>query len=84
MLLSSRGEQDVGTMADALTIHPSTATRLCDRLLSKGFIDRATPTLQDQPMLFEDDSRSVGGSFLGGGRGLRDLGARSGQLHELC
>jgi DNA-binding MarR family transcriptional regulator len=42
VLLSSRGEQNVGTLADALTIHPSTATRLCDRLLSKGFIDRAT------------------------------------------
>ena len=42
VLLSSRGEQRVGTLADALGIHPSTATRLCDRLLTKGLIDRAT------------------------------------------
>jgi DNA-binding MarR family transcriptional regulator len=42
VLLSSRGEQNVGTLADALGIHPSTATRLCDRLLTKGLIDRAT------------------------------------------
>ena len=42
VLLSSRGEQNVSALADALEIHPSTATRLCDRLLTKGLIDRAT------------------------------------------
>src|SRR5437868_15225897 len=42
VLLSSRGEQNVSALADALGIHPSTATRLCDRLLNKGLIDRAT------------------------------------------
>ena len=42
VLLSSRGEQKVSALADALGIHPSTATRLCDRLLTKGLIDRAT------------------------------------------
>jgi DNA-binding MarR family transcriptional regulator len=42
VVLSSRGEQNVGMLADALQIHPSTATRLCDRLLAKGLIDRAT------------------------------------------
>jgi DNA-binding MarR family transcriptional regulator len=42
VLLNSRGEQNVSTLADALEIHPSTATRLCDRLLTKGLIDRAT------------------------------------------
>jgi DNA-binding MarR family transcriptional regulator len=42
VLLSARGEQNVGTLAEALGIHPSTATRLCDRLLTKGLIRRAT------------------------------------------
>lgn len=42
VVLGSRGEQNVGTLADALAIHPSTATRLCDRLASKGLIERNT------------------------------------------
>jgi DNA-binding MarR family transcriptional regulator len=42
VLLSSRGNQNVGALADALGVHPSTATRLCDRLLAKGLINRAT------------------------------------------
>jgi DNA-binding MarR family transcriptional regulator len=40
--LGAQGEQNVGSLADALGIHPSTATRLCDRLIVKGFIDRKT------------------------------------------
>src|SRR5690348_3692490 len=43
VLLSSRGDLNVGALADALQIHPSSATRLCDRLLAKGFITRANP-----------------------------------------
>lgn len=44
VLLSSRGAQNVSALADALGIHPSSATRLCDRLLTKGLIDRVTST----------------------------------------
>ena len=40
--LGAQGDQNVGSLADALGIHPSTATRLCDRLIVKGFIDRNT------------------------------------------
>lgn len=43
VLLASRGEQNVGGLAEALEVHPSTATRLCDRLLAKGLIER-TPS----------------------------------------
>jgi DNA-binding MarR family transcriptional regulator len=32
----------VGVLAEALGVHQSTATRLCDRLVTKGLIDRAT------------------------------------------
>jgi DNA-binding MarR family transcriptional regulator len=42
VLLASRGEQNVSGLADALEIHPSTATRLFDRLFAKGLIERAT------------------------------------------
>jgi DNA-binding MarR family transcriptional regulator len=42
VLLASRGEQRVGTLADALGIHPSTATRLCNRLVAKHLVVRRT------------------------------------------
>jgi DNA-binding MarR family transcriptional regulator len=42
VLLNTRGPQNVGSLAEALGIHPSTATRLCDRLLAKGLIERTT------------------------------------------
>jgi DNA-binding MarR family transcriptional regulator len=42
LLLSEHGDQNVGGLAELLGIHPSTATRLCDRLLASGYIDRAT------------------------------------------
>ncbi len=40
VLLGSRGELNVGALADALAIHQSTATRLCDRLERKDLITR--------------------------------------------
>ncbi len=40
-MLSSLGPRNVSGLADALGIHGSTATRLCDRLIANGFIDRA-------------------------------------------
>jgi DNA-binding MarR family transcriptional regulator len=42
VVLDSKGEQNVGALADALEIHPSTVTRLCDRLIAKGLIERST------------------------------------------
>lgn len=40
MVLASRGPRTVGQLAEALAIHPSTATRLCDRLVAKHLVDR--------------------------------------------
>lgn len=40
VLLASRGEMNVGVLAGALGVHQSTATRLCDRLVSRGLVDR--------------------------------------------
>jgi DNA-binding MarR family transcriptional regulator len=47
VLLASRGEQNVGALARALSIHPSTTTRLCDRLAAKGLIAR-TPSAESR------------------------------------
>jgi DNA-binding MarR family transcriptional regulator len=41
VLLSGRGVHNVGALAEALGIHASSATRLCDRLIAKGLIERA-------------------------------------------
>jgi DNA-binding MarR family transcriptional regulator len=41
VVLSTRGSQHVGELAEALAVHPSTATRLCDRLVSKKLVRRA-------------------------------------------
>ena len=42
VLLASRGDLNVGALAERLGVHQSTATRLCDRLVTKALIDRAT------------------------------------------
>jgi DNA-binding MarR family transcriptional regulator len=44
LLLASRGQHNVSELADAIGVHPSTATRLCDRLVTKGLIARVTST----------------------------------------
>ncbi len=44
VLLASRGDMNVGSLAEVLDIHQSTATRLCDRLVTKGLVERATST----------------------------------------
>jgi DNA-binding MarR family transcriptional regulator len=44
LVLLDAGPQTVGTLAKRLGIHPSTATRLCDRLVTKGLIQRETST----------------------------------------
>jgi DNA-binding MarR family transcriptional regulator len=38
--LASTGPQNVGALADDVGVHPSTATRMCDRLERKGLIQR--------------------------------------------
>ena len=41
VVLASRGPQTVGDLADAVAVHDSTATRLCDRLVTKKLVHRA-------------------------------------------
>jgi DNA-binding MarR family transcriptional regulator len=62
-VLSSRGPQTVGSLADSLSVHPSTATRLCDRLVAKRLVIRK-PT--------PDNRREVSVSLAARGRRLVD------------
>ncbi len=41
VVLQSRGPQRLGALAGELQVVPSTATRMCDRLVEKGLISRA-------------------------------------------
>src|SRR5438105_8412967 len=42
VVLANRGPQLVGALAEQLDVNPSTATRLCDRLVRKNLILRRT------------------------------------------
>lgn len=60
--LAERGELRVSALAAALDIHPSTATRLCDRLASKNLICRAeSPTSRREVAV---GLTSVGGALV--------------------
>ena len=41
VVLASRGPQRPTELAEALSVHPSTITRLCDRLVSRMLVQRA-------------------------------------------
>lgn len=41
VVLAQHGELGVNSFAEAMAIHPSTASRLCDRLVQRGLVDRS-------------------------------------------
>ncbi|MDQ3826301.1 MAG: MarR family transcriptional regulator [Actinomycetota bacterium] len=41
VMIASRGPQNLAAVAQALGVHPSNATRRCDRLVEAGLIDRS-------------------------------------------
>jgi DNA-binding MarR family transcriptional regulator len=41
VVLAAKGPQRMGELAEALGVHPSTATRLCDRLVDRQLVRRA-------------------------------------------
>jgi len=63
IVLATRGPQTVGQLAIGLDIHPSTATRLCDRLVTKGLVTRATD---------EDNRRETNIALKSSGRDIVD------------
>jgi DNA-binding MarR family transcriptional regulator len=48
VVLASRGPQRLAALADAIGVTPSTATRMCDRLVRKGLIQRRRHTGDDR------------------------------------
>ena len=42
VILASRGPQLMGRLAEALGVHQSTATRVCDRLVGKALVERSS------------------------------------------
>jgi DNA-binding MarR family transcriptional regulator len=40
MILATRGPMTLTTLAGAMAVHPSNATRACDRLVAAGLLDR--------------------------------------------
>jgi DNA-binding MarR family transcriptional regulator len=44
VVLASRGPQRPSELAEQLAVHPSTVTRLCDRLVTKRLVERTTST----------------------------------------
>jgi DNA-binding MarR family transcriptional regulator len=64
VVLASRGAQRTGDLATALGVNPSTAGRMCNRLVRKGLIRRHRA---------RTDRRAVLVSITGGGRQVVDL-----------
>lgn len=42
VVLASRGPQNLSSLADILNVNPSTATRVCDRLVQRALLHRDT------------------------------------------
>ncbi len=63
VVLASRGPQRVGDLAAAMGVTPSTAGRMCDRLLARGLIRREHS---------REDRRAVQISITGDGRQVLD------------
>ena len=63
VVLASRGPQRMVDLAQSLGVNPSTAGRMCDRLVRKGFVRRHRA---------EDDRRIVVVSLSGEGRRVLD------------
>jgi DNA-binding MarR family transcriptional regulator len=63
VVLASRGPQGVAALAEAVSVTPPTASRMCDRLVKKGLVTRRTD---------RRDRRQVRVALSPGGRRLVD------------
>ena len=53
VVLASRGPQRPSELADALAVHPSTITRLCDRLAAKRLVRRTESAVSRREVSIE-------------------------------
>lgn len=68
VMIASRGPLNLAAVAHGLNVHPSNATRVCDKLVTAGLLHRS-----DNP----DDRRNLVLEFTPDGRGLVDAMNRS-------
>ena len=65
VIIASRGPLHLAALADAMGVHPSNATRACDRLVAAGLLDRAGQPRGPPASAADPDRRGPGT----GGRG---------------
>ena len=78
--LSEQGPCQLGDLAHAMRVGPSTATRMCDRLVRKGLIDRARHDVDRREVVL---SLTQAGHDLVGDVAERLQGAVASRLHPL-
>jgi DNA-binding MarR family transcriptional regulator len=67
VLLASRGPLNLNALAQAMGVHPSNATRACDRLVAAGLLNRRESEVDRRNLVLEltDDARELIGSLVG-------------------
>lgn len=61
VLVSSRGSMNLNTLAETMGVHPSNASRACDRLVAGGLLRRRESSLDRRNLVLEltDDGRQL-------------------------
>ncbi len=61
MLVATRGGLNLGALAQAMGVHPSNASRACDRLVEAGLLTRAESSLDRRNLMLEltEDGHAV-------------------------
>ncbi|MEO5609539.1 MAG: MarR family transcriptional regulator [Ornithinibacter sp.] len=61
MLVATRGGLNLGALADAMGVHPSNASRACDRLVDAGLLRRSESALDRRNLMLEltEDGHSL-------------------------
>jgi DNA-binding MarR family transcriptional regulator len=61
VLVASRGTMNLNTLAETMGVHPSNASRACDRLVAGGLLRRTESSLDRRNLVLEltDDGRQL-------------------------
>lgn len=53
MLIAGHGRMNLGALAGAMDVHPSNASRACDRLVQAGYLSRTESTIDRRNLMLE-------------------------------
>ena len=53
VLVATRGGLNLGALAEAMGVHPSNASRACDRLVAAGLLQRAESSIDRRNLMLE-------------------------------